>query len=261
MFAAQRLCLWAVLFYVVITCHQIATKRYLDSCRNGSERLFGLVISIEWGLTILKTTVHLVDVSTIDPGETVDMASIAGRYALRASNGDLPITSRREAAGVGLLLRDALGVFDDTQLACSAFGKIELADGEAPSISISHGGGVAILAVSDVARSVGGPIGADIESVDEIASVAVERMASPREWAWIDAAADSREHAFRLCQVWTRIEAILKAEGTGFSIDPRNDGLPSGWAASSVVFGRCVISCAARSTPRIVVKEHAFRVA
>lgn len=81
----------------------------------------------------MNITVHLVDVSAIDPGETVDMASIAGRYALRASNGDLPIASRREAAGVGLLLRDALGVFDDTQLARSAFGKIELADGEAPS--------------------------------------------------------------------------------------------------------------------------------
>lgn len=238
-----------------------AVKSHVSERKNGPGHPSTLVGSIEWEPVILDITVHLVDVSTIDPGETVDMASIAGRYALRASNGNLPIASRREAAGVGLLLRDALGVFDDTQLACSTFGKIELADGEAPSISISHGGGVAILAVSDVARSVGGPIGADIESVDEIASVAVERMASPREWAWIDAAADSREHAFRLCQVWTRIEAILKAEGTGFSIDPRNDGLPSGWAASSVVFGRCVISCAARSTPRIVVKEHAFRVA
>lgn len=212
-------------------------------------------------MAILNITVHLVDVSTIDLAQAVDMASVAGRYASRVVNEDLPLMSRREAAGVGLLLRDALGAFDDTQLACSAFGKIELADGEAPSISISHGGGVSILAVSDTARSVGGPIGADIESVDEIAPVAVERMASPREWAWIDAAADSREHTFRLCQVWTRTEAILKAEGTGFSIDPRNDGLPNGWAASSVAFGRCVISCAARSMPRIVVKEHIFRVA
>ena len=79
----------------------------------------------------MNITVHLVDVSAIDPGETVDMASIAGRYASRASNGDLPIASRREAAGVGLLLRDALGVFDDTQLARSAFGKIPVPRGPA----------------------------------------------------------------------------------------------------------------------------------
>ena len=212
-------------------------------------------------MTILNITVHLVDVSATDTGENVDMASIAGRYASRASNGDLPIASRREAAGVGLLLRDALGVFDDTQLARSAFGKIELADGEAPSISISHGGSVAVLAVSDVARSVGGPIGVDIEAVDEIVPIAVERMASSRERAWIDAAADSQERAFRLCRVWTRIEAVLKAEGCGFSIDPRKDGLPRGWFHSPGVFGQGVISCAARSMSHIAIEEHAFRVA
>lgn len=238
-----------------------AVKSHVSERKNGPGHPSTLVGSIEWEPVILDITVHLVDVSTIDPGETVDMASIAGRYALRASNGNLPIASRREAAGVGLLLRDTLGVFDDTQLACSAFGKIELADGEAPSISISHGGGVAILAVSDVARSVGGPIGADIESVDEIASVAVERMACDEERAWIDAAVDQQERRFRMCQVWTRIEAILKAEGTGFSTDPRKDGMPVGWVASSVSFGDSVISCAARSMPHIVIKEHAFRVA
>ena len=211
-------------------------------------------------MTVLNITVHLVDVSAIDPGVTVDMASIAGRYALRASNEDLPIASRKEAAGVGLL-RDALGVFDDTRLVRSAFGKIELADGEAPSISISHGGSVAVLAVSDVARSVGGPIGVDIEAIDEIAPVAVERMVSDDERAWINAAPNLQERYLRLSQTWTRIEAILKAEGVGFSIDPRKDGMPGGWNASSVTYGRCVISCAARSMPRIVVKEHAFRVA
>ncbi len=212
-------------------------------------------------MTVLNITVHLVDVSAIDPGVTVDMASIAGRYALRASNEDLPIASRREAAGVGLLLRDALGVFDDTRLVRSAFGKIELADGEAPSISISHGGSVAVLAVSDVARSVGGPIGVDIEAIDEIAPVAVERMVSDDERAWINAAPSLQERNLRLSQTWTRIEAILKAEGVGFSIDPRKDGMPGGWNTSSVTYGRCVISCAARSKPRIVFKEHAFRVA
>ncbi|MEE0628690.1 MAG: 4'-phosphopantetheinyl transferase superfamily protein [Collinsella sp.] len=162
---------------------------------------------------------------------------------------------------MGLLLRDALGVFDDTQLARSAFGKIELADGEAPSISISHGGSVAVLAVSDVARSGGGPIGVDIEAIDEIAPVAVERMVNDDERAWINAAPNLQERNLRLSQTWTCIEAILKAEGVGFSIDPRKDGMPDGWNTSSVTYGRCVISCAARSMPRIVLKEHTFRVA
>ncbi len=178
-------------------------------------------------MTILNITVHLVDVSAIVPGETVDMASIAGRYALRASNGDLPIASRREAAGVGLLLRDALGVFDDTQLARSAFGKIELADGEAPSISISHGGSVAVLAVSDAARSGGGPIGVDIEAIDEIAPVAVERMANDDERAWINAASNLQERNLRLVRRGHASRPFSRLRVSGFRLTSQRQVCPT----------------------------------
>ena len=86
-------------------------------------------------------------------------------------------------------------------------------------------------------------------------------MANDDERAWINAATNLQERNLRLSQTWTRIEAILKAEGVGFSIDPRKDGMPGGWNTSSVIYGRCVISCAARSMPRIVLNEHIFRVA
>ncbi|MCI6848793.1 MAG: 4'-phosphopantetheinyl transferase superfamily protein, partial [Collinsella sp.] len=131
----------------------------------------------------------------------------------------------------------------------------------APSISISHAAGTVVLAVSEAAQLSGGPIGVDIESMDEVSPLAVSRMAATEERAWIDTADNQRDRCRRMCQVWTRIEAILKAEGVGFSIDPRKDGMPDGWNTSSVTYGRCVISCAARSTPRIVLKEHTFRVA
>ncbi len=101
----------------------------------------------------------------------------------------------------------------------------------------------------------------DIEAIDEIAPVAVERMVNDDERAWINAAPNLQERNLRLSRTWTRIEAILKAEGVGFSIDPRKDGMPDGWNTLSVIYGRCVISCAARSMPRIVLKEHTFQVA
>ena len=238
-----------------------AAKSHVSERKNGPGHPSTLVGSIEWEPVILDITVHLVDVSAIDPGEAADVTSIAGRYASRAADENLPISSRREAAGVGYLLRDVFGVFDDAQLVRSAFGKMELVDGNAPAISISHGGDAVILAASSVVRSIGGPIGTDIESTNDISPLAVSRMACDEERAWIDAAVDQQERRFRMCQVWTRIEAILKAEGTGFSTDPRKDGMPVGWVASSVSFGDSVISCAARSTPHIVIKEHAFRVA
>lgn len=206
-------------------------------------------------------TVHVARVSMVDPRAIVDLAPILPHYAARALNNDLPYSSRREAAGVGALLRDVLGVYEDTQLVRSSFGKPELADTNAPSISISHAAGTVVLAVSEAARLSGGPIGVDIESMDEVSPLAVSRMAATEERAWIDAAGNQRDRCRRMCQVWTRIEAVLKAQGSGFSVDPGKDGLPDGWNVSFTEYDGGVISCAARSMPRIVLKEHTFRVA
>ncbi len=211
-------------------------------------------------MIILIITVHVARVSMVDPRAIVDLAPISPHYAARALNNDLPYSSRREAAGVGALLRDVLGVYEDTQLVRSSFGKPELADTNAPSISISHAAGTVVLAVSEAAQLSGGPIGVDIESMDEVSPLAVSRMAATEERAWIDAAGNQRDRCRRMCQVWTRIEAVLKAKG-GFSVDPGKDGLPDGWNVSFAEYDGGVISCAARSMPRIVLKEHTFRVA
>lgn len=211
-------------------------------------------------MIILIITLHVARVSMIDPRAIVDLAPISPHYAARALNNDLPYSSRREAAGVGALLRDVLGVYEDTRLVRSAFGKPELADTNAPSISISHAAGTVVLAVSEAAQLSGGPIGVDIESMDEVSPLAVSRMAAIEERAWIDAAGNQRDRCRRMCQVWTRIEAVLKAQGSGFSVDPGKDGLPDGWNVSFTEYDGGVISYAARFVPQIVLKEHVFYV-
>lgn len=129
-----------------------------------------------------------------------------------------------------------------------------------PSISISHAAGTVVLAVSEAAQLSGGPIGVDIEPMDEVSPLAVSRMAATEERAWIDAAGNQRDRCRRMCQVWTRIEAVLKAQGSGFSVDPGKDGLPDGWNVSFTEYDGGVISCAARFVPQIVLKEHVFYV-
>lgn len=211
-------------------------------------------------MIILIITVHVARVSMVDPRAIVDLAPISPHYAARALNNDLPYSSRREAAGVGALHRDVLGVYEDARLVRSAFGKPELADTNAPSISISHAAGTVVLAVSEAAQLSGGPIGVDIESMDEVSPLAVSRMAATEERAWIDAAGNQRDRCRRMCQVWTRIEALLKAQGSGFSVDPGKDGLPDGRNVSFTEYDGGVISCAARFVPQIVLKEHVFYV-
>ena len=205
-------------------------------------------------------TVHIARVSMVDPRTIIDLAPMAPHYAARALNDDLPISTRREAAGVGALLRDVLGANEDAQLVRSSFGKPELADANAPSISISHAAGTVVLAVSEAARLSGGPIGVDIESMDEVSPLAVSRMATTEERAWVDSAGNQQERCRRMCQVWTRIEAVLKAQGSGFSVDPGKDRLPDGWNVSFTEFDGSLISCAARFVPQIVLKEHVFHV-
>lgn len=205
-------------------------------------------------------TVHIARVSMVDPRAIIDLAPMAPHYAARALNDDLPISTRREAAGVGALLRDVLGANEDVQLARSSFGKPELADANAPSISISHAAGTVVLAVSEAARLSGGPIGVDIESMDEVSPLAVSRMATTEERAWVYSAGNQQERCRRMCQVWTRIEAVLKAQGSGFLVDPGKDGLPDGWNVSFTEFDGSLISCAARFVPQIVLKEHVFHV-
>ena len=205
-------------------------------------------------------TVHIARVSMVDPRTIIDLAPMAPHYAARALNDDLPISTRREAAGVGALLRDVLGANEDVQLVRSSFGKPELADANAPSISISHAAGTVVLAVSEAARLSGGPIGVDIESMDEVSPLAVSRMATTEERAWVDSAGNQQERCRRMCQVWTRIEAVLKAQGSGFLVDPGKDGLPDGWNVSFTEFDGSLISCAARFVPQIVLKEHVFHV-
>lgn len=211
-------------------------------------------------MIILIITVHIARVSMVDPRTIINLAPMAPHYAARALNDDLPISTRREAAGVGVLLRDVLGANEDAQLVRSSFGKPELADANAPSISISHAAGTVVLAVSEAARLSGGPIGVDIESMDEVSPLAVSRMATTEERAWIDAAGNQRERCRRMCQVWTHIEAVLKAQGSGFSVDPGKDGLPDGWKVSFAEYDGSVISCAARFVPQIVLKEYVFHV-
>ena len=205
-------------------------------------------------------TVHIARVSMVDPRTIINLAPMAPHYAARVLNDDLPISTRREAAGVGALLRDVLGANEDVQLVRSSFGKPELADANAPSISISHAAGTVVLAVSEAARLSGGPIGVDIESMDEVSPLAVSRMATTEERAWVDSAGNQQERCRRMCQVWTRIEAVLKAQGSGFLVDPGKDGLPDGWNVSFTEFDGSLISCAARFVPQIVLKEHVFHV-
>lgn len=105
-------------------------------------------------------------------------------------------------AAAGLLLAEY--VADEGAVLRTPEGKPYLPGG--PEFSLSHGGSLAALLISDT------PCGVDVERVDRTASERVrarvlrpEEAESCRAFAWL----------------WTRKEAVMKLDGRGLGLDPR----------------------------------------
>ena len=146
-------------------------------------------------------------------------------------------SNKGEGAGViaaGVLLWRVLGIKDERDVLFNAEGKPYLPDG--PEFSISHSGGLCVLAVSD------GPIGVDIEKLDESNLIAAPASLAKEELEWIAPAPIERFHL-----LWTRKESIYKALG-GFT-DPRQipaleERLRNGLCVNSTLLdGRALSVC------------------
>ena len=129
---------------------------------------------------------------------------------------------QRRSLAAGLLLRAFLGVERDEQLVYGPVGKPALAAG-GPEFSLSHSGNYAALAVSDR------PVGIDLEQVRSFPDAVFRRQFSPAEQDW--AGADD----LRRFLVWTRKEALMKADGAGLTLEAAAlPALPEGDGAVTV---------------------------
>ena len=109
-------------------------------------------------------------------------------------------------AAAGLLLAEY--VADEDAILRTAEGKPYLPGG--PEFSLSHGGGLAALLISDV------PCGVDVERADRAVSERIRERAFQRIFQREEA--DS-ERAFSW--LWTRKEAVMKLDGRGLGLDPQ----------------------------------------
>lgn len=122
-----------------------------------------------------------------------------------------------------LLLQNCLGFQSDEDFSLGKDGQLQKRDGTT-NFCLSHARDYTILAISEDSS----PLGADIE---EFMSGTDEKNLRHRELiakkvmppALLQKYYDSRETDEEIAifaQLWTRVEAVLKAEGTGFSKDP-----------------------------------------
>lgn len=174
---------------------------------------------------------------------------VAPRYRERAT-GPAPEPTRLGEFAAGLLLASVLGVRDDAALSVMPGGKPELVAGN-PRIGISHDDGIAVLATAHA------PVGVDVECVPPAfrrrERSALGMVLSARDLALVEESADP---ALAFARAWTRVEAVLKAEGCGFGYPVRGGHLPPGWRVATFGLGAHVVSVAAREEPSVAVEWH-----
>lgn len=126
--------------------------------------------------------------------------TIHGVVLYAAPMPDLSRSARRQAEqnAVASLVRDAFG--QDAVIAHHASGA-PYVDGFAGHISVSHGGGFAVLAVSPSV-----PVGVDVECWREQIQRVAGKFLSPEEQAICRTPED-------LLRAWTAKEAVFKASG------------------------------------------------
>ena len=110
------------------------------------------------------------------------------------------------------------GVVAPTQwrFCCNRYGKPDLDPahhGEQLSFSLSYSGPLVLAAVS-----AGGPVGVDVESLDQGGDIHIQAVLSRDEQAYL-AALESRKRRSATLALWTAKEAVAKMTGLGFSLD------------------------------------------
>ena len=116
--------------------------------------------------------------------------------------------------GAGILMREIVGIRDESELREDSFGKLS-APGY-PEFNLSHSGEWCVLAM---ARD---EIGIDIERTDPAHLSVAPRVFTDAELSWMN-----ESPAERFCQLWTWKESAIKAVGAGLSIDMRSfEALP-----------------------------------
>lgn len=162
--------------------------------------------------------------------------------------------SRLGTIAAGLLLRQVLGVTDESALTKNQWGKPFLPGG--PCFSLSHAGHYAALAVA------GENIGADIEPTDRPFRRLSRQLFQQREFQWME----EMPTAERFCTLWTRLEALAKADGRGLLIEGRTQCLldtEGPWYLRTMTYDGHMISLASVSPPdvtvQVVPQEDIFR--
>ncbi|MDO4539092.1 MAG: hypothetical protein Q4B54_13090 [Coriobacteriales bacterium] len=191
--------------------------------------------TVEQALTRRQVSCYVLDLNELQSHINIDNARelLAGRimdkYLDRAER-VRPLRGKLSAIGVGLLLSGILGIRRQKQLEIGEHGKPEPASG-AYHMSISDAGMRSVVAVAPVTFGV--DVEVEPQKMDRMEIRTLQRVGCKIPQEMVDHPEQMSANEF--CRRWTKVEAVLKAEGSGFTADPRDhqdwfDKWPCVWA-------------------------------
>jgi 4'-phosphopantetheinyl transferase EntD len=202
----------------------------------------------------MRVDLHIMPLTDAPEDWASHLGIVCPRYQGKATT-KAPEPARLGEFAAGLLLAAVLGVRSDDALALGPEGKPELAAGS-PHIGLSHDDGMAVLAVAP------GVVGVDVEEVPaqygRLQRDALRRVLSGEGLAQVEASPDP---AVAFALAWTRVEAVLKADGRGFAFDVRGGNLPQGWKTTHALVDGHAVTCATREGPAPLVHRLGMREA
>lgn len=182
-------------------------------------------------------------------------SGVPSTYRNRWFDAGLHVDRRFEALGTGLMLSSMLLDRPYMSFLRAPTGRPCLVDDSGSfcmACSISHAGGVCALATSRDAEA----IGVDVERVCHYDRVTARRVFDESRIAWIEDV--SGQEDVRFTCAWTQLEAVLKARGTGFAVDPREVDVFEGYAVDTQMWdGHVAISvgCAGDRKPLVELED------
>ena len=197
--------------HILIAPQWSGNKRLVLNTMNRVFRERNIVQGSALNSSVTEPVLYFFDATDHDwPPEDVELSNMPEVYADRIRNAKAEEV-RMQAFGSATLLREHLGVMSDDQLVRGEQGKLSLA-GVGPYFCLSHSDPITVLAVSNE------PVGVDIEQNRNHFESIVRRFL-PEDWKAELEALPEKERQTRFTELWTCLEAAVKLDGRGLTID------------------------------------------
>lgn len=194
-----------------------------------------------------KIRVIIADVQKLNLNAAELLPKIAPRYVEKYKRFKIETEANQELV-TGYLLKKYLGVIQDEQLWFNEQGKPFLSDGSR-FFNVSHSGNYVVLAIADC------EIGVDVERIRKYHEATAKRVFTEKQFLALQEL-ENEEQNEAFSKMWTECEAILKLQGTGFTID-WNQIKESGndCSVACIRYEDYFISCAAKNAISVMIEE------